>query len=76
MLSRLQYSQNAITASVAARILEGKETIKEAKQMRYGSFIDAVLASNYEEALMLADLENRRCIAEEYEIEEEIYYEL
>lgn len=75
MLERLQYSQNAITASMAQRILEGRETIAEAKKMGYGSFMQAVIEGNYEEALCLADDANRRCIAEEYAIEEEQFNE-
>ena len=75
MLTRLQYSQNPITASVCSRILEGKETIKEAKQRNYGHFLTCVLNGQYEEALSYADLDNTRCIAEEYLIEEEQFNE-
>ena len=76
MLCRLQFSRNELTASVAKRILDGYETIAEAKQRNYGGFMQAVLLGQYDEAMCLADLDNQRCLAEEYSIEKETYYEL
>lgn len=65
-----------MTASAARRILEGYETIAEAKQRGYGGFMTAVLANDYHEAMCLADLQNQRCLAEEYSITEEQFWEL
>lgn len=73
MLNRLQYSENKIIASAAQRIVEGYESIDEAKKHNYGHFMSAVLDGDHQEALCYADDENRRCIAEEYDIEEEQY---
>jgi hypothetical protein len=64
MLERLQHSQNKIVASLAERIIEGKETIKEAQTLSYGGFVNAVLNGNYQEALERADLENLRLLRE------------
>ncbi len=67
MLERLQFSSNPITASVCSRILEGYESIKEAKQRGYGGFMQAVLEGRHDDALCLADADNLRCISDEHE---------
>lgn len=60
MLKVLQFSKNELTAKHASIILLGIVSKKQA--MEYGGFMQAVLNSNYELALQLADSDNLKCL--------------